>query len=81
AACPARSRACEEPSPLREVDRRSIGYGVSRSIMRANRIAICSTRPCRRRNRSGRSMGAEAAAVTGFLPQALVNPTANATRD
>jgi putative transposase len=26
-ACPARSRACEEPSPLREFDRRSVGYG------------------------------------------------------
>jgi hypothetical protein len=30
---------------------------------------------------SDRSRGAEAAAVTGFLPQALANPTANATRD
>src|ERR1035437_10879335 len=26
-ACPARSRACEELSPLREFDRRSVGYG------------------------------------------------------
>jgi hypothetical protein len=39
-------------------------------------------RPSHRREQgSGRSRGAEAAAVTGFLPQALANPTANATRD
>jgi hypothetical protein len=36
----AASRACEELLPLREFDRRSIGYGVSRSIMRRH----CSTR-------------------------------------
>jgi hypothetical protein len=30
---------------------------------------------------SGRSRGAEAAAVTGFLPQVLANPPAIATRD
>ena len=45
-------------SPLREVDRRSIGYGGSRSIMRANRIASCSTRPGRRYNRGDISSSA-----------------------
>jgi hypothetical protein len=42
AASLAPSRACEEPSPLREFDRRPIDYGVSRSIMRANGVAIAA---------------------------------------